>query len=202
MRKLFVFALIITGAFLGPHLRAQATVSLNFDANGVTLDNSDQTTALADGNVVQFGYYTGATAGNLFAGSWVALTGDGSANPSINTVINGVSSFGSSFAGQFYYSAISLTASVTTGQIMAVRFYNSTTVVGSTFYGAVSSNEASMIWPGVSNTLTFQIGDTGTTWLNNNVAFTGTAIPEPAACAVLLGALTLAGVAWRRRGAI
>lgn len=178
-----------------------ASISLSIDTlESITLRDSDNN-ILADGSLAQFGYYTSATTGDLFAGDWVALTGLGSANPSFDTAVNG-GSYGSEYAGQIFFDPITygaLNASIPSGTIFAVRFYDSPTIAGSLFYGAVSYAGAVL---GDDDIITFVIGASGTTWLGGDVAFTGTAVPEPAAAAWLagLGALGLV-VALRRRRA-
>lgn len=181
-----------------PQIIAQTLISLSFDSGSFSLYENDGSTLLNDGDVVQFGYYTLATAEDPFAGSWVPLTGDGSANPSIATSINGAG-FGPEFAGQFYWSGISLSATVPNGQIMAIRFYDSSNVASSTHFGAVASADAvqGMLWPGPGNTIAFQAGNTGTSWQGGNVGKTGlAAVPEPSAAFLIL---TFGGMLLNRR---
>jgi len=192
--------ILMLGTALAMLTSLRATdVSLSLDANATTLyADASLSTVLAEGSLVQFGYYDAATTGNLFAGNWVALTGAGSANPSIGTVINGATDFGAEYAGQFYYSGIAFTATIPSATIFAVRFYDAPSVETATHYGAVSYTGATL---GVNDVVTFTIGEVGTTWLAGNVAFTGTsaAVPEPAT-----GGLAILGAGfalWRVRRA-
>jgi hypothetical protein len=202
----FRTSLLVTCLFLlGFNVRLSAQdANLSMDSGSTILQNQSNNAALTIGDVLQFGYYTGATNGttNLFAGAWVPLTGDGGANSGLTNTVIGEDATQGWTNGQFGYSGLIFTqGSLTTGvslpastnQIMALRFYNGVTINTSTYYGAVSA--ALWTWSSTQSML-FEIGDPGTTWLNNNIAFTGTAVPEPATWALLglgLGLLLLRG---------
>lgn len=157
--------------------------------------NTNNSTLLATGDVVQFGYYTGATLTNLFAGTWIPLTGDGGANSGFTFTVIGQDASQGWTNGTFGYSLGFTQGSGTTGvslpsagQIMGIRFYNGTTVASSTYYGAFSSTNSAWLWvaPSSSSAMAISADDPGVTWLNNKVAYTGTAIAVPEPGAVML----------------
>ena len=228
-----IFSLVLLALLLGSPLCAQnLTIGLYIDSGSYTLMNKDDLTPLSggvgtvvgDGDVVQFGYYTNATSGNLFAGTWVPLTGDGGANSAFNTTSIGDNpdavgggntngtfaflAFGSTpgdtyitFTQGSFASGVSLP---TGGQIMAVRFYNGTSVASSTYYGSVSDANWDWIPPMASpvRPMQFSFYDS-VSWLDNQVGYTGTSIavvPEPSVSSLFgLGLGILAFTYWRRR---
>ena len=232
------FPLILLLALLaGGHLYAQTpTTGLYVDSGGLLLMNHDDVTPLSggvgtvvgDGDVVQFGYYTDATSSNLFAGTWVPLTGNGGANSAFNTTSIGDNPDGlgaGNTDGQFAFTATgsipgdtyinftlgSATSGVSlpsSGQIMALRFYNGTSVANSTYYGAASDASWDWIAPAYPPPLPmeFTMGDP-VSWLDNDVGFTGTSlspdlvVPEPSEMSLggLGGLGVLAFAYWRRR---
>ena len=237
MKQIFPFILLMLLA--GSHLYAQtATTGLYIDSGGYLLMNHDDLTPLSgglgtvvgDGDVVQFGYYTDATSSNLFAGTWVPLTGNGGANSAFDTTSIGDNpdALGAGYTdGQFALSASgstpgdtyinftqgSATSGVslpTSGHIMAVRFYNGTTVATSTYYGAASYADWDWVSPAYppAAPMAFSLGDgnDSVSWLNNEVGYTGTMIgtdllvPEPSESYLCgLGFGVLAFAYWRRR---
>lgn len=227
-----IIALILLPTVLsGNHLCAQsASTGLFLDSGSFTLMNNELTplsggveAVVGDGDVIQFGYYTNATSSNLFSGTWVPLTGNGGANSAFNTTsigdnpdtvgagnTNGTFAFSSNgstpsdtyinFIQGSSTSGVSLPSS---GQIMAVRFYNGTSVANSTYYGAAS--DASWEWVAplypIPESMTFGL-DNSVSWFNNQVGYTGTIIdvPEPPASSLFgLCFGVLAFVYWRRR---
>ena len=228
---LFFFLSLITCS----HLSAQV-YELNLDSGGLTLMNSNDSTILSggvasvvgDGDVIQFGYYTDASMSDPFAGTWVPLTGDDGANSAFSTTsigddpdavgltnTNGTFAFPHSgnTSGDTYLTFT--TGSSTTGNslpndghIMAVRFYNGTTIGNSTYYGAASdaSGAESWMWTATltpSDIMNFSLADSGLSWLNNDVAYTGTPLlvtPEPEEVPLLaIGVAFLAYFHFRRR---
>lgn len=197
------------------------TIGLNIDSGSYTLKNSDNLTPLSgglssvvgDGDVVQIGYYTAATSGNLFAGTWVPLTGNGGANSDFAATSIGDNpdagagdgSFafaaGGTTAGDIYLNFVqgSSTAGVMPGdgQLMAVRFYNGTTVASSTAYGVAS--DAAWAWMAPTSApqnMNFSLDDPSVAWFNNQIGYTGTAlaVPEPSVSALFaLGLLISLG---------
>ena len=201
---------------------AQTFTTINTDSgNALVFDQntaaSNPLTAgpIGDGNgdVIQLGYYTGATsAGNNFTGTWVPLTGQGSANTAFNTTsigdrntdtgnTNGTFSLQLNF-GVDSTSNQSLPAS---GTILSIRFYNGTTLANSSFYNTVSDNAwvwASPAAPPNNPVIVMELdtSDAAQIWESivkfgqaSNTAFhTTIPIPEPSTYALLgVGALSL-----------
>src|ERR1700730_9937903 len=142
------------------------------DSTGVDLDSGglfvfDQgtnkltggTSADGDGAVIQLGYYSAATTMNNFAGTWVPLTGEGSANtapltgspppnePYNKTSIGDLTSQGGA-VGEFWMGTLSFGGTPTSSSNLpssttiplAGVFYNNTTIATSTFYNVVSDD--------------------------------------------------------------
>lgn len=195
-------------------LPAQSTVGLNLDSGSYTLMNSNDLTPLAIGDVLQFGYYTGATAANPFAGTWVALTGNGGANSALSFTAIGKNPVNGAGAGTLAFTTSDITFTLgsatsgvslpSAGQIMAVRFYDGTTLALSTHFG--SASDASWDWVAPAATaptpMSFSLDDPGIAWLNNSVAFTGipnsVAAPEPSANQLFALGLALLALVYNR----
>ena len=200
------------------------TTVVNIDSGSNTLVSNNGTTILTgggattngDGDVIQLGYYSGATAGNNFNGTWVPLTGTFSGNSSY--VTTSVGDYFAGGAGNGSFALANLVFDPSGGSVngnnlpssssipLAVRFYNGTTIGAgtngaggnSTFFNAVSND--SWLWktPGPSAptppTLNLSLDDTGTklqsgTWtLGGNLAtsIAISGVPEPTR-ALLLG---------------
>jgi hypothetical protein len=234
VKKIVIGSLCLAATLHG--LRADST-SVNFDSGDFQILNQNTGASIAltggttndgDGAVLQLGYFTGATAANNFAGTWVALSGEGSLNTAIvpgsvppegynKTSIGDRNAF---FAGDGTF-ALSLTFTAgdaasgnslpPAGTILSIRFYNATTIASSSFYNIVSND--TWVWQapvpqGVN--IPISLNDPGLEWLSiaqggaANTAFhttIPTAIPEPSTLACLLfgGAGTLALGKIRRR---
>jgi hypothetical protein len=212
------FMLVLTVRFVSAD---QTDVLFRNTDDGVTGNfffNSDGTTKLTsggtgdnDGAIIQLGYYSSATLANNFgtAGGtdWVALTGFGSSNPSIDTTVG--DGIGSTDAGLVFSASSFLSSSSslpTAGTVLSLRIYSSTTSVSSpTKYNAVSND--SWLWltpattPGV---IDMDLTTTaGLVWQDAANPFKTSltapaAIPEPTTYA-LLGMGLLGLVAYRRK---
>lgn len=172
-----------------------------------------------DGAVIQLGYFSGATSQNLFLGTWIPLTGEGSANTAFNRTSVGDSLASGAGDGQFGFSlsfndALSNTSQnlPAPGTPLAIRFYDGRTLALSTRFETISSSAANWQWkaPGTPATLIgFSLGETGSSGLRlqstnaapspDGVVRTATpvaAVPEPSSLMLLsIGAL----VSLRRR---
>ncbi len=195
-------------------LKADSTVGLNLDSGGYTLKGALNGLTLANGDDVQFGYYSNATSSNPFSGTFTALTGTGGVNPGLTFTAIGLEAANVNGPGEFAFTTSNITfdsSSSSTGvdlpsvgQIMAVRFYNNSNPTLATFYGAASDSSWQWIAPAATppSPMSFSFDDPGVTFLNGDVGYTGTATllaPEPSSMALFslgLGALALLG--WRR----
>ena len=106
------------------------------------------TIADGDGAVLQVGYYTGATPGNNFIGTWIGITGKGGSNSAFNTT--SIGDFNSSGAGDGTFGMTLVfdpTSNVVppVGAIVALRIYNAKTIAASSFFMSLSDN--SWVWP-------------------------------------------------------
>jgi hypothetical protein len=182
-----------------------------------------------DGDVLQLGYYTGATsAGNNFTGTWVPLSGQGSLNTAIVPGSNPGETYAQTsigdrhnfFAGDGTF-ALSLTFSVgdptsgnslpAAGTILSIRLYNGTTLANSTFYNTVSDNSWAWVAPtDAGATLNLSLNDPQLLWESivakgqpSGTAFhTTIPIPEPSSIVLLYSGLITAPLFyWRRRKA-
>lgn len=204
---------LLSLAILGSAPLFASTSQLNLNSGSLTLNNTNNSTALAIGDVLQFGYYTGATnSSTLFSGTWVPLAGFGGANSAFTNISIGYASTNGAGSGTFAFSLTFTNGSSTsgvnlpsTGQIMSILFYNGTTLANSTYYGAVS--DVSWTWfapASVPPTMNFSLSDSGVSWLNSNAAYTGTlySVPEPSFVTLFaLGAGSLLLVYKNRRKA-
>jgi hypothetical protein len=173
-------------------------------ANTILL--SAGTGANGDGFVLQLGYYNLATTANNFLGTWVPLTGAGSANTAFNTTSFGDNGFAD---GRFSFATTFVQGDGTSGNNLpssttiplAIRFYDSNTVAGASSYGAVSDD--AWLWqtpsfPGGTINISIDPGTSGLEWLGGGAGYhTNQTIPEPSSVALL--AIIAAGAAARRR---
>jgi hypothetical protein len=186
--------------------------TVNFDSGGFTLKNFDNVTLLtggtaADGNgaVLQLGYFTGIP----FTSTWVPLTGSGGANSAFSTTSIGDTTANGAGDGSFAMnlsftlgsatSGVSLPANLTQ---LAIRFFNNTTIAGSTFYNTVT--DATWLWKTPATppaSVDISLADAGLIWEGgvNSAFHTTIAIPEPSVLALVGLGLGLLPVAWARR---
>lgn len=171
-----------------------------------------------DGDVLQLGYYTGATDNNNnFTGTWVPLTGETSLNTAYShTSIGDRNAFGAgdgTFANSLNFVAADATSGNSlppAGTILSIRFYNSTTIASSTFYNVVSDDLWKWSAPATPTaSVVMSLDDPLLEWYS---VFLGqaagsafhttiaTAIPEPSTLAsLILGGSALALAGSRRR---
>ena len=200
--------LVICLGCCGVMSRAVDTTSISFDTGGLLINNSNNssilsggTTADGDGTVVQIGYYSSATSGNLFSGTWTALAGAGTSNYSTLSIgdfnVNGGAN------GELWTGNLVFTAGPVGGQILSVRFYNNTSLATSTYYATVSNANWTWIAPSPTpSPLIWSAVDSGSTWEGGFTAYTGiavSAVPEPATYAALFGVASLGFCVWRKR---
>lgn len=219
------FALVVTSVGMLSY-GATLVTTVNFDSGSRLLVNSNGVTPLtggtiADGNgaVLQLGYFSTSTAADLFSGTFVPLTGEGSLN---TTFAN--SSIGDQTANGGVDGRFALTLNFTSGNagtgnslpaantFLAIRFYNATTIASSTFFETIA--DTAWLWKSPSNppsNVSISLDDSGLKRQSNPGAASPaagtpistaipTAAPEPTSTAlVLVGLVSLA--ARRRRSA-
>jgi hypothetical protein len=156
---------------------------------------------------LQLGYFTGAP----FTSTWVPLTGSGGANSAFSTTsIGDITANGAgdgSFAMNLNFtlgsgtSGVSLPANLTQ---LAIRFFNNTTIAGSTFYNTVT--DSTWLWKTPATppaSVDISLANLGLVWEGGvNSAFhttIPTAIPEPSVLALVALGLGLIPVTWARR---
>ena len=167
-----------------------------------------------DGDVIQLGYFSNGTAGNNFNGTWIPLSGQGSANTGVisgstetynKTSIGDQSSQGAG-NGTFALSLAFTVGDATTGNNLpsstsiplCIRVYNGTTVAGSTFFNTVSNN--AWLWltpvdsPSIA-TVSMSLDQAGAVWQGGASSALKTTIvntPEPASAGLaIIGGLAV-----------
>jgi hypothetical protein len=186
------------------------------------------TSANGNGCVLQLGYYDGASIANNFLGNWVPLSGELSLNTAVipggasvnptgetynHTSIGDMTANGAG-NGTFAISLDFVMGSATSGNSLpssttiplSIRFYNATTIGGSSFYNVVSDDL--WLWKTPATppaVVTISLDDLSLEWLsiamgqNANTAFhTTVAVPEPSTYALMLAG-AVGFLALRRR---
>jgi hypothetical protein len=233
MLKKITFCTLCIAAGLPVLFADTTTVSFDsgsqtvFDQNtGATNALTGGTTSDGDGAVLQLGYYSTASVNNWFSGTWIPLSGEGSANTAIivgsvpaeqynHTSIgdlNGNGAGNGTFALSLNFTALDPTSGNNLPPSptipLSIRIYNGTSIATSTFYNAVSDNL--WLWktpatPPVN--VTMSLDDTGLQWQsiimgqNGNTAFhtTITLVPEPSSIALVILGVGLIPLARLRR---
>ncbi len=214
--KRYFAAFLLSLACVAVPAHAVTTV-ITMDSGSQTMTNnagaalSGGTTANGNGTVIQLGYFTGATAANNFSGTWVPLTGAGSANTAYNTTSIGDLNANGAGDGTFAFDNLVFDPAVagqnqnlpgSTTIPLAIRFYNTTTTGAATEINTVSSDLWLWKTPAAPSplppTINISLDDAGLEWQNGpSSAFKTTAVPEPSR--ILLGMMGLAFVGLRRR---
>jgi hypothetical protein len=205
INTLILFIVLILGSGL---LRAQVLV--NIGSEFTPLNNSDNLTALTNGAIVQFGYYTNPTTDDPFGGTFVALTSNGGSTP---TTVVGVAqdADGNDTAapdGLFVYASLNLEIaanSIPDGTVMAFKIFNGNSVSTSSYYGTAVDPDS--LWnSNAQSPQDFFLDDPDVAWKGGSTAADYTSIsinsaalstPEPATLPLLAGGLVL--LAWWRR---
>jgi hypothetical protein len=191
---------ILTALFFSYDLHA-ASVQVNWSIEATRyLSNISSNRLLAgsnadgDGAVLELGYYSSASSGNLFSGSWVFLSSGSIGDGGIN--LDGQFNLASSFSetNSFLPQA---------GVPLAIRFYDGITLSSSSYYNSVSSADPSWAWvaPTTPTPVITLLIDKGAAIVFERTGFydfkTGIAVPEPSS--TLLSLLTLSCAMLRRR---
>ena len=193
---------------------AQQT-AVAFDSGSFTLySNSARTIVLSggtttdgDGFVLRLGYYTASSAANLFAGTFVPLSGAGSANTAYNKTSIGDANARGAANGTFALNLSFTPGNATTGNnlpatgtILAIQFYNNTTLASSTAYNVASNAAWTWQTPAIPGpTVAISFDDTNTQLLGGSTTafYTSQPIPEPSSLA--FGGVGLIGLLWMVR---
>lgn len=205
-----------------------AIVTFTIDSTGYLIQNSTGTNLTAgtsadfDGAIVQVGYFSSATLGNNFSGTWVPLTGIGGSSG----VLTSIGDAGNSGAGNIFTNPLNIDTTIATntptvGTPLAIRFYDNTAFSGpnaATKYATVSNTTAGLwTWPTPGSgatipTVSMFLGDSGLVVADASNLVSGTpnnfirtttniaAVPEPSTFTFgALAALAAAGTRRRRR---
>lgn len=181
------------------------------DNTGAVL--SAGSSANGDGMAVQIGYYSTATVGNNFSGTWIPLTGQNAVNSAyLSSSIGDEGTAGGIAAGE-YYSGDQLEFIEGDSQRgnfpslntipLSLRFYNAALISNATLYNTVSDDLWLWKTPGAPFPLPPQVimslADVGLEWQGGvgSEFKTTLVIPEPTSA--LLLALGAAGLLGRRR---
>lgn len=173
--------------------------------DGVTLQNQSSiplsagSTADGDGALLEFGFYSLASASDPFSGIWNPLTGPNSVSLIITTI--GDQAHPDGRFGMSYYLDPTSVGLLQDGTPLAIRFYNSTTRANSTFFNTVSNTAGSWNWNSSAFQINILIGNLpGTVWEGGTgSAFRTTiAVPEPSAL-ILVGCGATIWAGRRRR---
>jgi MYXO-CTERM domain-containing protein len=180
------------------------------------------TNANSDGALIQLGFFTLATSGNLFAGTWVPLTGVGSNG---KTTIGDTATASSSSSGTFQFntyfvqgssspqvydpsaypttsfqtgSSIQITStSPASGQILSIRFFDSNSGGN---YNTVSS--ASWLWITPDNSapvVLIDLANSNLSWQDSASPFKTSISPVPEPSTFAFALIGLGALALRRR---
>ena len=212
------FALFVSSSFA-------ASIVVNIDSGDKEFRNFSDSTVLTagaknganqiadhDGALIQLGYFSNATSADLFSGTWIPLSGEGSAGftgPNLNfrTTIgdnrdNGVGD--GQFATQLLFTDAnpsSFQNLPTPGRPLAIRVYDGLTLATSTRFETISSNISGWLWraPGDPQPVSIDLSlfDSGLRLQSTNAApaangqiRTVTPVPEPSSLLLLsIGAL-------------
>lgn len=171
------------------------------DLNGTSLTAG--TSADGDGTILQLGYYTAATTGNPFAGDWVAMTGPGTSYQT--TMGDSGNNPNGTFKLEVLFTQGSYSfAEPAVGTPLALRFYNTTSLAGSTYFNAVTDTTGGFNWvapadPTSTAGLSLGLSSVGIVWQDGSGSSFRTTIAVPEPSCFLLGVLSLGALAVRRR---
>jgi hypothetical protein len=171
-----------------------------------------------DGAVIQIGYYSGATTGNNFLGTWVPLSGAGSLNTggtvtgsspaeTFNKTSIGDTTISGGNDGKFGLQLAFVVGDAGTGNSLpgattiplSIRFYNASTIAGSTFFNVVSDDLWTWKTPATAPIVTITLDHAGLEWLNGAASAFMTTIPVPEPTVTGLLFAGVAGLAIRRK---
>ena len=155
------FIAVATALFLTCSVTQGVTLvtQVNWDSGSYSLRNAAGTAPITGGSavdhngaVLQLGYFTTSTVGNLFSGTFIPITGEGSLNTAFNNTTvgdytaNGAADGSFAFSsgaspGTTFSSAVPATFQQlpSAGAFLAVRFYDNLTIATSTFYETVAN---------------------------------------------------------------
>jgi hypothetical protein len=158
--KILLFSIFASLALIS--VGESAIVSVTIDSSNYLLQNASGvnltagTSADFDGAIVQLGYFSTATLGNNFSGTWVPLTGLGGSSG----VLTSIGDATNSGAGNLFTNTLNIDTTIAlntpaVGTPLAIRIYNNTAFTGpnaATQYATISNTTAgpgagSWVWP-------------------------------------------------------
>jgi hypothetical protein len=177
-----------------------------FDADGTTALTAGNTGVNNDGDLIQLGYYDGATSVDPFLGNWVPLTGAGlslttfgdTSDPGSNPGVDGQFGFNTFFStgsstvqvfdpdplnapGNYQtLSSISITSSLpASGQILSIRFYDTHAGTSGLFNAVADPTNSNWLWktPDNVSTPTMSLLDNGLIWEGTAASAFKTTLP-------------------------
>ena len=206
-------AFLIVVPFAGKILADSTTVNFNSGAELLYSDmglseplSPGAAMVSGDGDVLQLGYYSMATASNEFLGTFIPLSGPTSSDTYTTTSIGDAPANTAGAAGTY---ALSLSFSPGTatgnnlpvaGVPLAIAFYNGTTLGTSTSYNVVS--DASWVWiesAPTASQVNITLDDAGLQWFGGTSSAFYTAVPEPSALVWFGVGATACFAIWQRR---
>lgn len=170
------------------------------NSGGLPLDGGS--VANGDGALLEFGYYSLATAAAPFAGQWNALTGPDSASLLSTTIGDGFSGTEGIFTFSFDLDG-ALTGLPALGTPLAIRFYDSTSRASSAAFNAVGNNTG--LWNSnlSGSQIDMLVGDKpGIVWQGGagSAYRTTIAVPETSTSLVVAGGMAMLALRRRRPG--
>lgn len=192
MKKLFLAALLsfpITGSSAVSIYWANGSDGKLLDSNYLLLSGGSPLVN-GDGTVVQLGFYSASTTASPFSGNWVqlgAITIGDNAQVDSGGLVTYFSSLGN---GSYSLSDSAVNLEITTGRMLAVRFFDGNSVANSQHYNVVTA--IPWAWPGGEKHEAFLTASRSPIWLGgaSSAYRTSLAVPELTSCFLAFAGLS------------